>query len=198
MPELLLASNNQGKLQEILALLSGISIEILTPEQIDLELSVPEDGATYKDNAQIKARSFSAASGLISLADDSGLEVDALDGLPGLRSARFSNIENATDSHRRQFLLKLLSNKPRPWTASFRSVVALAEPGGEIHFTEGTCEGEIIPNERGRFGFGYDPIFFFPELGKTMAELPMAEKNKISHRAKAVTAAIPTLLYLFH
>ena len=197
MPELLLATNNQGKLQEIKAILSDISIIILTPRQLNIALEVPEDGTTYKENAYLKASAFAAASGLISLADDSGLEVDVLDGLPGLHSARFSTKENATDIDRRHHLLTILLGKPKPWTARFRSVVAIATPVGEVFYSEGICAGEIISEQRGGGGFGYDPIFLLPEFGKTMAELSMTQKNKISHRGQAVHAAVPILKKLF-
>ncbi len=196
MPDLLLASNNQGKLQEIKAILCEISLNILTPRQLNIELEVPEDGSTYKENAYLKAAAFAAASGLVSLADDSGLEVDVLDGLPGLHSARFSTKENATDLDRRHHLLSILMGVPKPWTARFRSVVAIATPAGEVLYSEGICPGEIISEERGEGGFGYDPIFLLPEFDKTMAELSMTQKNKISHRGQAVQAALPILTKL--
>ena len=152
-----------------------------------------EDGTTYAQNAARKARAFADSSGLITLADDSGLEVDALGGRPGLRSARFAPQPGATDRDRRQFLLDKLKKLPRPWTARFRCVVAIAAPDVPIIYTEGICEGEIIPEERGDFGFGYDPIFLISEKERTMAELMMEEKNTLSHRALAVQAAIPYL-----
>lgn len=197
MPDLLLASNNQGKLQEIKAILCEISLNILTPRQLNIELEVPEDGSTYKENAYLKAAAFAAASGLVSLADDSGLEVDVLDGLPGLHSARFSTKENATDLDRRHHLLSILMGVPKPWTARFRSVVAIVTPAGEVLYSEGICPGEIISEERGKGGFGYDPIFLLPEFDKTMAELSMTQKNKISHWGQAVQAALPILTKLF-
>jgi len=119
--------------------------------------------------------------------------VDALDGLPGLHSARFVARPDATDADRRQALLEHLRGKPRPWLARFRCWVAVVTPDGETHLAEGVCPGEIIPEERGQNGFGYDPIFYLPELGKTMAELSMDEKNRLSHRARAVRAAVPWL-----
>jgi len=197
MPDLLLASNNPGKLKEIKAILSEIPIDIITPRQLNIELEVAEEGTTYRENAYIKASAFAAASGLISLADDSGLEVDVLDGLPGLHSARLSRIPNASDLDRRRHLLSILKGKPKPWTACFRSVVAIAAPVGEVFYSEGICQGEIISDERGTSGFGYDPIFLIPEIGKTMAELSMTQKNKISHRGQAVNAALPILAVLF-
>jgi XTP/dITP diphosphohydrolase len=188
---LLIATNNQGKVKELHDLLNGMEVELVTPSQIGLELDVIEDGHTYAENAMKKAIAFAKASNLISLADDSGLEVDALDGAPGLYSARYGSIndEKLSDAERRKHLLGQLQGKPIPWTARFRAIIAVAKPSGEVQITEGICEGEIIPEERGTGGFGYDPIFLLPELGKTMAELSMEEKNRLSHRAKAVMKA---------
>lgn len=202
MSKLLLATNNPGKLIEIQALLQDLEVQLLTPEQVGLNLEVVEDGQTYAENARLKGLAFVQASGLLTLADDSGLEVDALGGLPGIRSARFapgaSPTSKTSDAERRAYLLQRLQGLPRPWTARFRCVVALVKPGEpgqevEIRFAEGQCHGEITPVERGLFGFGYDPIFFFPELGRTLAELSMEEKNQVSHRARAVMAARPEL-----
>lgn len=193
MQKLLVASGNRGKIKEIKALLAGMSIELVTPGGIGLEVRVEEVGKTYAQNAAIKARVYAHASNLLTLADDSGLEVDALGGLPGIRSARFSPLPGATDADRRGLLLKELIPYPRPWSAHFCCVVALVTPRGIQHLAEGVCTGEIIPHERGTSGFGYDPIFFIPELGRTMAELSMPEKNRLSHRARAVSAALPSL-----
>jgi XTP/dITP diphosphohydrolase len=191
--KLLLATNNRGKVAEIKALLDGLGIQLLTPAGLGLQLEVAEDGATYAENASKKASAFAHLSGLASLADDSGLEVDALGGKPGLHSHRFAPQPGATDADRRRFLLARLSGRPRPWTARFRATVAVALPSGEVRLASGECEGEIIPEERGSGGFGYDPIFLLPELGRTMAELGMEEKNRLSHRARAVQNAIPIL-----
>jgi XTP/dITP diphosphohydrolase len=188
---LLIATNNNGKIKELHELLDDLGIDLVTPSQIQLDLDVLEDGHTYAENATKKAIAFAQASGLISLADDSGLEVDALDGAPGLYSARYGSLngEKLSDKDRRDYLVKNLQDKPHPWTARFRATIAVAIPNGEIHLTEGICEGEIIPEERGAGGFGYDPIFLLKELGKTMAELSMEEKNRLSHRARAVINA---------
>ena len=188
---LLIATNNKGKIEELQDLLKGMGIELVTSAQIGLDLDVTEDGVTYIENASKKAIAFAKASGLISLADDSGLEVDALDGAPGLYSARYgsTNEGKLSDAERRKILIQNLNDKPRPWTARFKATIAIALPNNQIQSTEGICEGEIIPEERGTSGFGYDPIFLFPELGKTMAELSMEEKNRLSHRAKAVMKA---------
>ena len=197
MNRLLIATNNKGKLEEVQALLSGLPIELITPDRAGVELHVTEDGRTYADNAGKKAAAFARMSGLISLADDSGLEVDALNGAPGLYSARYVPGGSATDADRRAFLLSNLRPHPRPWPARFRAAIAIAVPHGTVQTVEGECEGEIIPEERGTGGFGYDPIFFIPELGRTMAELDMEEKNRISHRARAIIKARPILKALF-
>ena len=197
MSKLLIATNNQGKVRELQELLTGSGIEFVTPAQIDLQIDVEEDGSTYQENASKKAIAFAKASGLISLADDSGLEVEALGGAPGLYSARYSPKPGANDKDRRDFLLSNLQDKPRPWKAHFHATIAVANPTGEVEFTDGNCYGEIIPEERGSGGFGYDPIFFMPELGKTMSELDMSEKNRLSHRARAVIAAMPILKRIF-
>src|SRR5512139_3142273 len=221
MNKLLIATNNQGKVKELHELLTDTEILLVTPADIHLDLDVHEDGNTYAENAAKKAVAFARASGLISLADDSGLEVDALDGAPGLYSARYgsTNGEKLSDAGRRQFLLQNLKDKPRPWIARFHATIAVAIPeplwsqaarrlqvqehtlmgtrAPGLHMFEGYCPGEIIPEERGTGGFGYDPIFLLPELGKTMAELSMEEKNRLSHRARAVMNAKETLRSLF-
>lgn len=197
MNKLLIATNNQGKVLELQELLKGSGFELVTPAQINLQLEVQEDGSNYHENAGKKAIAFAQASGLIALADDSGLEVEALDGAPGLYSARYSPKPGAKDKDRRDFLLANLKDKPRPWKAHFHASIAIARPTGEMEFAEGDCYGEIIPEERGTGGFGYDPIFLLTELGKTMAELEMEEKNRLSHRARAVMAAMPILKKLF-
>ncbi len=127
----------------------------------------------------------------------SGLEVDALDGAPGLYSKRYSPKPEASDADRRAYMLENLKDKPRPWKAHFHATIAIATSEKDVQVVEGNCYGEIIPEERGTGGFGYDPIFLFPELNKTMAELEMEEKNRLSHRAKAVMNAIPVLGNIF-
>ncbi len=193
MRNLLIATNNRGKVDEIKALLEGLNITLLTPFDVGLSLEVVEDGKTYAENAAKKALAFAQASNMIALGDDSGLEVDALDGQPGLLSHRFYPVINATDAERRKYLLQRLGSSPRPWTARFHATIAIAYPPGEVKLAEGQCEGEIIPEERGTNGFGYDPIFYIPQFGKTMAELEMDEKNRLSHRARAIQNAIPML-----
>lgn len=195
-PKLLIATNNRGKLQEIRDLLGDLDITLIAPADIGLNLDIQEDGDTYAENAAKKALAFAKASSLIALGDDSGLEVDSLDGKPGLHSNRFGP-QPPTDSSRRRYLLEQLKDKPHPWRARFRATVALAKPDGSIQLVTGSCEGEIIPEERGTNGFGYDPLFLIAELGKTMAELDMEEKNRLSHRARAVQNVIPLLKELF-
>ena len=199
MHKLLIATNNKGKVEELQDLLKDLGIELVTPSQIGLDLDVLEDGHTYADNAARKAVAFAHASGLISLADDSGLEVDALDGAPGLYSARYGSNTGGklSDAERRKYLLQKLQEKPRLWTARFHATIAIAIPNGDVQLAEGICPGEIIPEERGTGGFGYDPIFLLPELGKTMAELSMEEKNRLSHRARAVMNAKGIWIKLF-
>ncbi|HEY3312939.1 MAG TPA: RdgB/HAM1 family non-canonical purine NTP pyrophosphatase [Anaerolineales bacterium] len=193
MQKLLIATGNRGKIKEFRTLLAGLDAQLLTPEDIDLKLEVEEDGQNYRENAGKKARVYSQTSGFISLADDSGLEVDALDGAPGLHSARYFPLPGATDADRRAFMLKNLKGRPRPWSAHFHATIAIGLPGGQLLFTDGNCYGEIIPEERGKNGFGYDPIFFIPEMERTMAELTMEQKNRLSHRALAVKNALPLL-----
>jgi len=199
MQPLLIATNNPGKVRELQALLGNLDIQLVTPAEIGIVLEVEETGQTYAENAALKATAFGQASGLLTLADDSGLEVDALEGQPGLHSRRFSPMPGATDADRRQYLLAKLASKPRPWTARFRCSIAIREPRQAqrpmpyIYYAHGTCPGEIIPEERGTNGFGYDPIFHLAELEKTMAELTMEEKNRLSHRARAIVNSIPIL-----
>jgi XTP/dITP diphosphohydrolase len=189
MLQLLIATQNRGKMIEIQALLQDMPLEVIRPDQIGLDLKVEESGQTYAENAARKASAFAQAAGLLTLADDSGLEVDVLGGLPGLYSARFAPQPGATDADRRAYLLQRLSEFQPPWKAQFRCTIALSKPGGELLFAEGVCPGEIISEERGNNGFGYDPIFLIPEICLTMAELTTREKNRISHRSRAILAA---------
>jgi XTP/dITP diphosphohydrolase len=197
MAKLLVATGNPGKLIEIQSLLDDLPIELVIPGTLGIALNVEESGDTYEENASLKARAFANASGLVTLADDSGLEVDKLNGLPGIRSARFSPIPHATDADRRSHLLGMLRAVPPPWKAHFHCTVAIATPLGKLYLAQGNCPGEIIPDERGSNGFGYDPLFLLPEIGLTMAELSMEQKNRLSHRARAMKAALPILHALF-
>lgn len=195
---LLIASSNRGKLREIQAVLAGLPVELVLPADLGLALQVDETGATYAENAALKARAYCQASGLLTLADDSGLEVDALNGAPGLHSARFSPKPGASDADRRALLIHTLNGIPVPpgapgWPAHFHCTVAIADPSGAVYFAEGRCDGFILTQERGHNGFGYDPIFFLPAEGATMAELSEERKNQTSHRARALQAALPIL-----
>jgi XTP/dITP diphosphohydrolase len=194
--KILLASSNPGKLAEMQALLSGLDLEFVSLAGAGISEIVEESGATYAENAALKARTYASQCGLMAIADDSGLEVDALGGLPGLHSRRFTGKAEANDADRRATLLRRLDGKPRPWTAHFHCTVAIATPQGELHLAEGDCPGEIVPEERGTNGFGYDPIFWMPELRRTMAELTDDEKNRVSHRARAVARIRPQLTKL--
>jgi XTP/dITP diphosphohydrolase len=193
--KLLIATNNPGKIREYRELLHGLTLELMFPDQEGIGLEVNESGSTFEENARIKALAYARASGLLTLADDSGLEVDALHGAPGVYSARYAGPE-ANDVDRYLKLLTALDAvPPDERTARFRCAVALAQPGGVIDTAEGTCEGSIGFAPRGEHGFGYDPVFVVEGYaGKTLAELPPEEKNRISHRARAVKALRPRLV----
>jgi XTP/dITP diphosphohydrolase len=193
MSKLLLASNNKGKIHEFRSLLREVRFELVTPAQQAIELEVEETGNTYEENARLKAMVFAKASGLLTLADDSGLEVDALNGAPGIRSSRYAG-KGATDTERINFLLANLKDTPlEKRTAQFVCVIAIAFPGERIEICSGKCDGIIISEPRGERGFGYDPIFYFPEFDKTMSELPEETKNQVSHRARAAREAVKIL-----
>ena len=186
---LLLASNNRHKLEELSAIFADLPVTLVLPEQVGLDREVEETGTTFEENAVLKATTFACASSLPALADDSGLEIDALGGAPGVHSRRYAGPE-ASDADRIALVLEQLSGVPEARrTARFRCTMALATPHGLVGVVEGTCEGRIAFAPRGRHGFGYDPIFLLPERGCTMAELAAAEKNQISHRARAAQHA---------
>jgi len=183
---LLLATNNKGKVREYKALLSGIPYEIITMAEQGIAIDVDETGESFEENARLKATTLAKESGLLTLADDSGLEVDALGGEPGVLSHRYAG-EDVSDADRYLFLLEKLKDIPEEKrTAKFRCVIALATPDGTTELCSGECRGVITMSPKGEQGFGYDPVFYLPELGKTMAELSTKEKNRISHRARAV------------
>jgi len=191
---LLLATNNRGKLREYKSLLRGIPYDIVTPAELGITADVPETGGSFAENARQKAVSLAAASGLLTLADDSGLEVDALGGRPGPLSHRWAG-EGASDSDRIDYLLNELRDIPEGnRTGRFRCVIAVTEPDGIVEFFTGECRGNIIAAPRGSRGFGYDPVFYVPELKKTFAELLPKEKNRISHRAMAAAKARAALM----
>ncbi len=191
---LLLATGNPGKIRELTALIDAALWEVVTPAQAGVaDLRVEESGATYGENAARKARAYADAAGLVALADDSGLEVDALGGAPGVHSARYAGVDS-TDRDNRARLLRALAGVPAEQRrARFRAVVAIAVPGAPaVAFAEGAVEGFIAEDERGKGGFGYDPLFVLPD-GRRMAEISPDEKNRLSHRARAVRAAAPIL-----
>jgi XTP/dITP diphosphohydrolase len=186
---LLLATNNRGKVSEYRSLLQGIPYELVTPADVGIDIEVEESVSSFEENARLKATTLAAASGLLALADDSGLEVDALGGEPGVRSHRYAG-EGASDTERIDYLLAKLKDVPaEKRTACFRCVIAVAAPDGMVDYCSGECRGMITTEPRGEHGFGYDPVFYLPELGKTMAELAPEEKNRISHRARAAEQA---------
>jgi XTP/dITP diphosphohydrolase len=185
MVKLLVATRNPGKVREYAGLLAGLPIEVTYLPEVGLDLEVAETGASFAENAILKAKTYARASGLPTLADDSGLEVDALGGEPGIHSARYAG-SCATDADRYRLLLRRLEGVP--WerrSARFRCVIALATPEGEVWTAEGEVEGIIAFEPRGSGGFGYDPVFYLPEHGCTMAELPAGVKNQVSHRSRA-------------
>ena len=188
-PRLLIASNNPGKAAEYRELLGDIGWELVTPRDVGLHLEVEESGRDYAENAKIKAATFAKASGLVALADDSGIEVDALGGEPGPLSARFGG-EVISDGERVALLLERLAGvPPEGRSARFRCLIAVARPEGRVDLFEGRCEGRVAVEPRGESGFGYDPVFLLPDRGLTMAELPPNEKNAVSHRGRAARQA---------
>jgi len=188
-PKLLLATNNAGKVKEFRSLLQGIPFELVTPQDIGIKTEVAETGTTYEENARLKACALSKESGLLTLADDSGLEVDALNGEPGVMSARYAG-KNASDADCVKYLLSKIKDVPKEQrTARFRCVIAIAKQDETVEFCEGECKGLIAFEPCGKNGFGYDPIFCFPKYGKTMAELPIEIKNRVSHRGRAAQKA---------
>jgi XTP/dITP diphosphohydrolase len=197
--KILVATHNAGKLREYAELLADVApggkpVEWVSLADLGIEADVEETGATFEENARLKAVAYARQSGLLTLADDSGLEVDALDGGPGVRSARYGG-PGLDDAGRYRLLLENLEGvHDAERGARFRCVVAVGTPEGEVHTAEGICEGRIAHQPRGEHGFGYDPVFYVEARGATMAELGPAVKNRISHRARALEAIRPTLL----
>ena len=187
MSSLLFATSNAGKIEELHGALSPLGISCLSPGDLGVnQLVVEEDGETYYENALKKAVAYHQATGESVLADDSGLEVDALKGAPGVRSARLGG-EEITWPQRWAFLHDLLAVAPQPWTARFRCVLCLYQPGSVPYFFEGICEGKILPEPLGRGGFGYDPVFHSTELNKGFGESTLKEKQSVSHRGRAIS-----------
>lgn len=184
--KLLLATTNQGKIKEYQELLKELPLEVISLKQITGQenFMIKETGVTFKDNAKIKAEVLGMKTGLLTLADDSGLEIDALGGAPGVKSQRFAK----TDSERINKAIMLMKNIPeKERTARFKACLALYFPeSGNIKFFQGVAEGKISKKPKGKSGFGYDPIFFSDELGKTFGQASSEEKNKVSHRGKAL------------
>jgi XTP/dITP diphosphohydrolase len=186
---LLVATNNRGKLREYTSLLEGLGLELTTLAGAGIAVEIEETGSSMEHNAIQKATAYAELSGLPALADDSGLEVDALGGEPGPLSRRYAG-DDASDAERNDYLLARLRDVPRERrSARFRCVIAIATPDGDLQTCEGVCEGVIAFEPKGEGGFGYDPIFHLPDFDKRMAELTLEEKNRISHRAKAAQEA---------
>ena len=192
--KLLVATGNPGKMREVSHILKGLPFRVLSLQDLGMSMTVEETGATFADNAILKASAYCASAGLLTMADDSGLVVDALDGRPGVLSARYGG-EGLSDPQRVELLLRELEGVP--WekrTARFRCVIALAWPDGKVETVEGAVEGVIQYEPEGCNGFGYDPIFHLPERGCTTAQLSTSEKNRISHRGQAVRKAAELLM----
>ena len=194
MSALLIATNNRGKLAELRLIFAGLPCSIVSPADVGIELDVAESGKTFEENAALKSVAFAKASGLLTLADDSGMEVEALGGEPGVRSARYAG-ENAGDRELVNFLLDKMKHIPEgKRQARFRTVIAITTPQDLFtEFCSGECRGVITFEPKGENGFGYDPVFFLPQLGKTMAEISKDIKNGLSHRGIAARNAIPVL-----
>ena len=192
--KLLVATGNPGKMREVSHILKGLPFRVLSLQNLGLSMTVEETGETFAENAILKANAYCASAGMLTMADDSGLVVDALDGRPGVLSARYGG-EGLTDPQRVELLLRELEDVP--WekrTARFRCVIALAWPDGQVETVEGVVEGVIQYEPEGCNGFGYDPIFHLPERGCTTAQLSTSEKNRISHRGQAVRKAAELLM----
>lgn len=187
--KLLIATHNRGKLREYGEILDGLPFELVTLDDAGITHDVEETGATFEENARLKALTYARQSGLLALADDSGLEVDALGGEPGIYSKRYAG-EGKSDAERNAYLLEKMRDVPQPnRTARFRCVIVIADADGQTWTSEGTCEGEIAFAPRGANGFGYDPIFIVSGSEKHLAEFSAEEKNKISHRGRAAVGA---------
>lgn len=194
MTKLLVATHNRGKVKEFAEMLADLEIEWLSLDDVGVTEDVEETGSTFRENSVLKARAYAAATGLLTLADDSGLEVDALNGAPGVYTARYGGV-GLTAVQRYHKLLEAIQHVPEPQrTARFRCVIVVANPHGDIlGESEGVCEGQIAIAPAGDGGFGYDPVFYLSQFGQTMAQLTPGEKHKISHRGQAVQAIVPRL-----
>jgi len=190
---ILIATKNRGKLREVQDILAGLPVVWATLDQIPDLPDAVEDADTFAGNAERKAMHYARLTGLWTLADDSGLEVDALGGAPGVYSARYAGRQGDDAANNKQLIAQLAGVPPEQRTARFRCAVALAGPEGILATACGTFEGLIVDDPRGTNGFGYDPHFFVPELGMTAAQLPPEQKNRISHRAQALAAILPDI-----
>lgn len=180
----ILASGNKGKLLEMRAMLSTLGYDVISQKDAGYDLDVEETGGTFEENSFLKADAACRASGLPAIADDSGLEVEALGGEPGVYSARYAG-ENKTDHERNMYLMEKMEGAENR-RAKFVSCITCVFPNGDKIVSRGECEGILLRREQGKNGFGYDPLFYLPELGRTMAEISPEKKNEISHRAKAI------------
>ena len=192
--KLLVATGNPGKMREVSHILKGLPFRVLSLQDLGVSMTVEETGVTFAENAILKASAYCASAGMLTMADDSGLVIDALDGRPGVLSARYGG-EGLTDPQRVELLLRELEDVP--WekrTARFCCVIALAWPGGRVETVEGTVEGVIQYEPEGCNGFGYDPIFHLPDRSCTTAQLSTSDKNRISHRGQAVRKAAELLM----
>jgi XTP/dITP diphosphohydrolase len=188
---LLIATNNPGKIVEYQDIFANLSIRLTSLSNEGITLDPAETGITFEENAILKAKAFAEASSLLTLADDSGLEIDALGGAPGIYSARYGNTAKEDDEGRRQLVLEKMKDVPWPErTARFRCVVALATKEGIVGTVEGKVEGFIAYEAKGQHGFGYDPIFYYPPFDRTLAQVAAEQKHEVSHRGRAARAAI--------
>lgn len=185
---IIFATGNEGKMKEVRMILGDMGMEVLSMKEAGIKVDIVEDGKTFEENAKIKAQGIHAVSGGIVLADDSGLEVDYLDKAPGVYSARYMGEDTSYDIKNQAIIDQLANAKGSERSARFVCAIAAAMPDGEVLITRGTIEGEIGYEIVGEGGFGYDPIFFLPDRGKTTAQLSADEKNEISHRGKALRA----------
>jgi len=191
--KLVLATNNKGKVKELKEMLADLPVEVLSLEAYPELAEIEENGATFEENALIKARAVAGFTGLTAMADDSGLEVDYLSGAPGIYSARFAGEPKSDEANNAKLLKELIGVPAEQRTARFRCVIAVVCPDGREFTAHGTCEGTIGFQPSGQGGFGYDPLFYVPEFGKTFAELELVTKNRISHRGRALKEAIKIL-----
>jgi XTP/dITP diphosphohydrolase len=188
-----IATRNRKKFEEIAAMLGGLDLEVRSLADFPGVPTVPEIGDTFEENAKAKALAYAQATGQWALADDSGLEMDALGGQPGVRSSRWGGEEGNDDLNNRTLLEALADHPKETWTARYRCVVALATPDRVLLVAEGACEGLITDRPAGSNGFGYDPHFYLPDVGRTMAQLAPSAKNRRSHRGRAIQALKPRL-----